>query len=721
MDTRCNDITTRNKNEALCNACLIPIKENMRFYKCTYECNFVLHEWCTRLTTELKDYKIERDQLRHFSHRHPLTLVYLQQPNHNADDEDEEEKEKEKEEDFVEEDHHGGQCEMCNKEIWSFHLCYYYCKSCNYSLHKFCAELPMTQQNHPSHPSHILTLSNLVQSRNNFYFRSTDGTWKCSLCNLMWKNIYNYHCSICNFNMDIICATMSEQKINHPSHPHRLERMSGPIVSGCLACGNKHEGEFFQCTNCPTFRINLDCALLPTKLLIQNHTNGTYTHSHPLTLAYSYPHSEIISKYYPFCRVCDGKFYSHLWIYKCDKCRYYVHVDCATSKREPFMSIFLHESLGKTFKNYKEDEHPNLLHCPFPDEDDNLLKHHMSNQMEFISKQHDGEMLNHPSHQHPLIFFNEQTSVDKKMVSLHDPMKRIQLLCDGCVKPITTVPFYMCCQYVDEQCCFVLHEWCAKLPSQVQDYAGHPEHPLSLLPKIPGKFFGVFKCSICELQSNGFVYGCITCEFYVDINCAFIPKEITHDAHPDHLLLRVKPSTNLSKRYCKACQYSVRYSELVFHCPSCDFYIHVQCALLLPKLIKHKCDKHPLSLRYEPVENHISQYFCEICEDEFDPWEWFYHCTTCAQSMHAACGPLILQCEQATYAYDQQSVYRFLNVKFGGTLEIKGHSHRLAFVQGLERDGKCSECDTKLQYEMIFKCLECEFALDYKCASSFVS
>ncbi|XP_076915137.1 uncharacterized protein LOC143574381 [Bidens hawaiensis] len=158
-----------------------------------------------------------------------------------------------------------------------------------------------------------------------------------------------------------------------------------------------------------------------------------------------------------------------------------------------------------------------------------------------------------------------------------------------------------------------------------------------------------------------------------------------------------------------------------FHCLPCAFYIHVECAVLLYKEIKHKCDKHPLKLRFYPPENHIGKYFCEVCEDEFNPWQWFYHCTTCDQSMHAACAPLILQCEQDTYAYDKSCVYKFLNVKFRGLLKIKDHSHRLAFVQGLESDGECCRCGKQLQHEMIFKCSECEFALDYQCASSFFS
>ncbi|KAK1414126.1 hypothetical protein QVD17_29867 [Tagetes erecta] len=641
-------------------------------------------------------------------HNHPLDLVYLQQPNHKNenDHEDEDEDEEKDEDEFVEEDYHGPQCNMCNEQIYSFHLCYYKCKSCNYSSHKFCEELP-TQQNHPSHPSHNLTLYPSSKLHNEFM---------CFVCTLKWKNVYFYFCGICNEAMDIICATMSEQKIKHPSHGHQLGRMPGPKVSSCLACSNKHEGVFFQCTACPGFLISLDCALLPTKLLIQNHTNGNFTHSHPLTLSYSFSYSDIKAKFCPCCRVCDLGFYSHLWVYKCEKCLYYAHVDCATSKREPFMSIFQLASLGKTYKNFKDDEHLNLLRLPFHDEGDNLVKHHISNQKEFISTQLNGETLNHFGHQHPLILFDKQTSYGKKVISLHDPMKRMQLLCDGCVKPIMSVPFYICRHYVDGICCFVLHEWCAKLPLEVQDYAGHHKHTLFLLPKVPYMFFGVYDCDICGLPSNGFAYGCTMCNFYIDINCAFIPKEITHDAHPDHLLSRVKCS-KMPKMVCNACQY-LMVRKLGFHCVSCNFNIHVECALLLPKVINHKCDKHPLSLRYHPAENHISEYFCEICEDEFNPWRWFYHCTTCAQSMHAACAPLILQHEQATYADDDTCVYKFLNVKFGGTLEIKEHSHQLAFVQGLESDGECNECQQMLQYEMIFKCFECKFALHYECVSS---
>ncbi|KAL8242816.1 hypothetical protein R6Q59_013118 [Mikania micrantha] len=654
---------------------------------------------------------VAKDEFKHFSHDHSLCLVYLQQQNQkNENDSDEDEdRDEEVEEEFVEENLHGGECNMCEEQILSFDVCYYNCKSCDYSLHKFCAELPINLQNHPLHPQHELSLLEPDD-----YDKIS-----CVICNFDRKNVYIYGCYTCDIAIDINCATSRERKINHPSHPHQMQLMPQSIVSSCLACG-KHEGQFFQCTTCHGFWINKDCALLPAKMLIQNHTNGTFIHSHPLTLAYSLSAPD---ESYLKCRVCRDRFYSHLWIYECDKCRYYVHVDCATSKREPFMSIFQQPGTGKIHKNFKDDEHPNLLHCPFDNESDNLLKRYMSNQIDFTSKLHDRDMLNHSGHQHPLILFNKQTSDGEKMVSLHNPMKRIQLLCDGCVKPILTEPFYICNQHADEQCCFILHEWCAKLPLKVQDYPGHSEHTLFLLPKVPNKFFSVFICAICNLRSNGFAYGCMMCEYYVDINCAFIPEEITHDAHPGHLLYKVEPTNTISlpRKTCNACLDDI-INRWGFHCPSCEYYIHVECALLLYRVIKHKCDKHPLSLRYEPVENHISHdYFCEICEYRLNPWAWFYHCTTCRQSTHTNCVPLIIQYEPATMILDfpTSSVYQFLNIKFGGTLKIKGHPHRLTFVQEIGNNGTCFECGSRwTQGEIIFKCLECKFTLHYRCAYS---
>ncbi|KAD4586391.1 hypothetical protein E3N88_23992 [Mikania micrantha] len=625
---------------------------------------------------------VTMEQLDHFSHEHVLSLVQLQprQENYNKEDEDE------------------------DGMIFG-------CKDCNYSLHKFCAQLPKTEQNHPLHPGHDLTLSQEYQlSDPDFKLEGKfDSNWMCEVCNIERCGFYNYHCYICKFTMDIICANMSEQKMNHPSHPHQLQRYFSRMISSCYACGDEHSGTFFHCTTCSWFRIHLDCCLLPAKLLIQQFTDGSFSHSHKLTLSFSFPYIERKAKFLPDCRVCECSFYFNKWLYRCDRCRYYAHVRCATSRKDAFMSYLTYAGPGKTYKNFKDDDHSNLIRCPFSDESFNLLMHHFINKGKLpIKGKIDGNMF---SHEHPLVLFDTQESLLDRSVSLHDPVKRVQLLCDGCVRPITDIPFYKCSQH---SCDFVLHEWCTRLPSEIQDHHDHPEHTLVLLQKAPTDFFGVFWCEICDLPCNGFAYGCTQCEYYVDVNCGFIPDVITHEAHPNHLLQRYKPSI-LARQGCKAC---FRYPKKIgYYCPPCDFFLDNYCALLLPGTIRHTFDKHPLSLRYDPAENHASEYFCEICEDEFDPiFKWFYHCSTCASSMHTVCAPLKLQCEQSTSSFTKFPIFVYYNVKFGRRYKIRNHQHDVTFVQGINADGQCMVCHQQLRYYMIFKCFPCKYAIHIQCA-----
>ncbi|KAJ0440624.1 putative chromatin regulator PHD family [Helianthus annuus] len=297
-------------------------------------------------------------------------------------------------------------------------------------------------------------------------------------------------------------------------------------------------------------------------------------------------------------------------------------------------------------------------------------------------------------------------------------MKRIQLLCDGCVRPITSGPIYVCDN--EGECNFVLHEWCSRLPAELKDHPAHQQHTLILRSKAPShKFFGVFQCDICELPCNGFAYCCMDCNnFIIDVHCAFLPKEITHTIHLNHLLSPVY------HKYlddpCRMCRYW--YPSISFDCHTCnDFRLHPWCALFIPETTRNKCDKHPMKLSYVPIENHKSDYFCEVCEEELNPEMPFYHCHDCMQSMHTACAPSILQYE--TYDFDGRGVYEFVNVKFGARYEnTKVHPHPLSFVQGVEDDGQCARKDCvyrfqqhNLQFRMIFKCLDCKFAVHYEC------
>ncbi|CAH1432254.1 unnamed protein product [Lactuca virosa] len=677
-------------------------------------------------------------------HEHPLKLIDLQLQYEDEEDEEEEEEDEEGGSLIKKDGFHGVTCGRCGEEIHMYHRYYYTCcsSSCDdFSLHKFCGELP-SRLVHPSHPPHTLHL----QPCSDLYLRLG-----CQIC----RRHYNpgqhlYKCYQCHFSICVRCGMeVGKNVIHHPCHPHSLMcTITEPILCCCKACGKRHEGIFYQCTICTNFTIHTECAFLPEKLLIQEKTDGAFHHTHPLTISYSFPFIDQQAKHRPRCRVCGGGFFGteDLWIYKCDKCMYYAHLDYATSRREPFMSIFLSAGAGRTNKNYKDVDHPGLLHLPFPDDSYSLPKHNLFFQQttnddddHHHHKIKVDDRLSHKSHQHPLILVDHgQTSSSSSnsllLIKCHDPMKKTQLICNGCLRPImSTMPFYICAnansnanddeiQIQSQGVCnnFALHEWCTRLPQEIENHPGHPQHTLHLIySNNLHFFFGVFHCAVCRLPCNGFVYGCVECEYYLDVTCGLIPKQITHETHPSHILslVRGKPWVN-----CHMCPNNLPVAgQFSFRCDTCDIYIHLECALLLVETVRHKCDKHPMHLSYLPIENHKSEYFCEICEEDLNPHQSFYHCQDYAQSVHTACAPSILECETETYTNHngpwiyQGGVHYFVNIKFGGIYRTQRHSHPLSFAQGIVLDDLCSICNQELQYEMIFKCLECNFVIDYYC------
>ncbi|KAJ0673848.1 putative chromatin regulator PHD family [Helianthus annuus] len=240
--------------------------------------------------------------------------------------------------------------------------------------------------------------------------------------------------------------------------------------------------------------------------------------------------------------------------------------------------------------------------------------------------------ITHKSHKHPLVLVDSQRN-------------NITRECDGCDSPIIAMPFYKC----TNGCNFVLHEWCTRLPaelkgqlSQLRRYNQHIylQHTIILMHKVEVPY-EMPTCCVCYHSCRRFAYHCGWCDNYIHVWCALAPTCITHKSHPYHLFRRLHDKT-LDKDYCRLCLSDFRYPrDTSYTCILCDFHLHMECALLLPETTRHKYDKHPMTLCYSPVEDHIGDYFCEVCEEEINPNGAFYHCHECLQSMHTACAPLI--------------------------------------------------------------------------------
>ncbi|KAJ9548191.1 hypothetical protein OSB04_020734 [Centaurea solstitialis] len=541
------------------------------------------------------------------------------------------------------------ECAICGFRIDWYHRYYYKCKE----------HLSCNYSVHKSCAKMTTTLQFRAHPNHTLILKKATSSdkWKCDSCHKVHHELgkFCYVCSTCDYVIDLLCVTFAEQNtIHHPGHPHPLTYVIlSPILSLCYACGTEEVG-----------------------------------------------------------RICRKKFSSEYWLYKCSKCLYYIHLECATSMRKSSTSI-LSSGVGKRERNFEVNKYPCLLNFPLPNESYNILSHQTCREKNngCCEKVIDDDgYLKHSSHEHPLVLFDAKST--SRTSPLHNPMKMIKVLCNGCVRPITGMPFYKC---NEGGCDFYLHEWCTRLPTELQNHPTHPQHTLVLFFLKHQESYKVFTCKSCDLKCNGFGYACSQCDEYcIDVHCGFIPQHITHEAHVNHLLSRFNVSTNPSTMECDACHGTIGdSSRIYFRCNDCDFYLDSSCALHLPRTIRHKYDKHLLKLSYIPIENHSSQYFCDVCEEYLNPNNWFYHCSGCSQSIHSACAPFILKSEQGGAGLeDVGGVCHVINIKFGGIVkEAKLHQHPLSFALGTTSDGDCSLCTRTLQCFPILKCFQCNFAI----------
>ncbi|XP_052172795.1 uncharacterized protein LOC127788494 isoform X3 [Diospyros lotus] len=590
-------------------------------------------------------------ELLHFSHDHPLILT--------------------------QEHHDGGLKVLCNGCRRPISGPSYSCRKCSFFLHKWCSEFPR-EMTHPSHPKHPLSL----------FLNPPTSHWttRCELCESLC-NAFIYRCSNCDFNLDLPCASITlriRRMVEHESHAHQLIPIHKPTRFLCDACGRTHEGESYLCTTCG-FWVNQDCASVPTSINLRRHR-------HPLTLIYSIPY-----KYGAYCEICSEELNRVFWVYCCSECQYFVHVDCVplesgNSKKDSETdsdeeldpnSADL-ESPKPTLEMPKDSkEEINPITFPVPDESPDVISQLIKN-IRLHGRYTEAGKISHCSEDHPLIFLSKQI----------DEAKDDQV-CNGCGQTISS-PFYHCIQ-----CNFSLHEWCADLPNELQ-HISHPEHPL-LLITYHSHDLHLHKCGCCGLFSNGFVFGCSACRFYLDVKCASLPRVIKHQAHDHTLALRRARSEG-----CDTCEASLIdiVSDYAFVCEACHFKLCIGCALL-PFTIGHRYDKHPFALTYDPIKGQPDEYYCAICEDDIDSMCWFYHCVDCDQSLHPTC---------------IYPIERYLNVKFGGRFKVDDHCHLLSCVH--KPKGKdetpCSRCGKPFPNSsyIAFECESCDFWIHHVCNPS---
>ncbi|KAL7595354.1 hypothetical protein Lser_V15G30181 [Lactuca serriola] len=619
------------------------------------------------------------EEINHFSHKnHPLKLI-------NS-------------ETIVGSSFDGGDkkpqvigCYACEKPISSGFA--YACLQCRYFLHKSCALLPPTI-NDPSLYHHPLTLTDLKHIK--------PRSWFCNMCGIQKKpsgfayTSVEQHNTLFKFIACIDCCVVeiarraeadaikeeAKIKVQHEGHPkHTLTLQLRPASFLCDACNAKDEGLFYECDTCD-FWIHKSCVSLAPTIILPHHPN------HPLVLVYSLPEKFFNFLYY--CEFCNKYIRRNLWLYQCANCRYFVHIKCALNAVD--QPSTLRDSASASIDDEEVD---NFLHFPMLEAFTDPLKLVLFEKTaQYNDDDDDKTKINHWCHQHPLTL-NVESQPNNMCCSSH-PIE----VCFGCVRPLS-LPYYTCKDGCNS---FSLHKYCAELPLKLQ-HPLHPDHSLALintnrlLSLINTRGHGKYnQCNGCGSFCNTFLYKCETCEFKLDVSCAFLPNTIKHKSHKHPLIQVIDPVP-----VCNACNMWSDY--ISYACNACNFILDMYCAMRVPHSLGHRyCKGHEIPLTYPPVMDHPEDFFCDICEMEMHPKFPLYYCHKCKNSFHLHC---------------ISRIDLYANIFHEGTFNVPYHKHPLTFVRRKKTPKYiCSNCNQDINGSLILECRSkvCSFNICLECA-----
>ncbi|KAI5560405.1 hypothetical protein BDE02_16G045500 [Populus trichocarpa] len=280
------------------------------------------------------------------------------------------------------------------------------------------------------------------------------------------------------------------------------------------------------------------------------------------------------------------------------------------------------------------------------------------------------EHFSHPDH--PLILINQVLEYSCELV-----------ICSGCEGQIWG-PCYSC-----TSCYFFLHKKCAELPREIKRRI-HRTHPLHLLARPPSHYRQC-ACDRCAKPCNSFVYHCSSCEFDLDIKCAFEPGFFEVDSqfpHKDHPLI-----LNEEKEYhgegvkCSVCKEPM--SGPSYSCTSCNFFLHEKCAELPPEIKRHLHPEHPLRLL--PNHDMICDFCNETCYESFT-----YFCIVCEYNLHIKCA--FPPCIDAA---DQNQGHQFRRLLHSSSLKSISFTCNACGTDGDDSPFVCTMCLVLVHEECI--------------------
>ncbi|KAL3737934.1 hypothetical protein ACJRO7_019456 [Eucalyptus globulus] len=653
------------------------------------ECNFDLDIECAQKSTYGSNVK---KQIQHFIHGDPLILM-------EVIDEDKE-----------------VWCRACEKRCLNIA---YSCDSCQFFLHKSCAEL----QQELCHPVHLHTLK-LCPTVDD------DAGLSCDFCGEIFHG-FVYQCNECQFHLDVICAqqlpsseTGGQKQTDNFGHRHPLtlrlrddeddifkcracdERCLGPVYGceqckyflhescaelplerehfyheqhplklqvakyhNCALCGNRIEGYTYRCEQCD-FDLDVLCAQMTSmrpgegrvtrpRKKVEDIKKQHFCHEHVLT------GSEKSEEDRVFCSGCK-KQCSGL-TYACDTCKFYLDEACSELPREyehffhPLHKLTLQNShLGVYCRACEKKCSGFTFSC-------RECKFHMdvvcAMKAEKVTREPNC-YIPHFSHGHPLKIIDEEWNTK----------------CLACGKQrLDSSLIYGC-----KKCRVWLHKSCAELPQKIDRHFFHKKCTgqlnLEVRPTLePG--LRKVKCWACHKECQGFLFRCEIRPFRLDVACALMPsiipegtqtKHFTGHGHPLQLRQINEDATVL---WCSVCEN--RCVDAMYECSLCEFFVHASCTELTPI-------PHPFLLLLIKTLRNKDRFTCKACLKESSGFT--YDCRTCPFfSLHVGCA----------------------NLK--PKIQFDAHEHYLCFFDKIVPcSGKKNKGEMEIQEEVVH-CVRCNY------------
>ncbi|KAK3428966.1 hypothetical protein EUGRSUZ_E00386 [Eucalyptus grandis] len=630
------------------------------------ECDFDLDIECAQKSTYGSNVN---KQIQHFSHGDPLILM-------EVIDEDKE-----------------VWCRACEKRCLNNA---YSCDSCQFFLHKSCAELQQ-ELCHPVH-SHTLKLCPTVDD---------DAGLSCDFCGEIFHG-FVYQCNECQFHLDVICAqlpsseTRGQKQTDHFGHRHPLTlrlRDDEDDSFKCRACDESIErclGPVYGCEQCKYF-LHESCAELP---LEREHF---YHEEHPLKLQ--------VAKYHN-CALCGNRIEGYT--YRCEQCDFDLDVLCSEKSEEDrvFCSgckkqcsgltyacdtckFYLDEACSELPREYEHFFHP--LHkltlqnshlgvycracekkcCGFTFSC-RECKFHMdvvcAMKAEKVTRDPDC-YIPHFSHGHPLKITDEEWNTK----------------CLACSKQrLDSGLIYGC-----KKCGVWLHKTCAELPQKIDRHFFHKKCAgqlnLEVRPTLePG--LRKVKCWACHKECQGFLFRCEICPFKLDLACALMPSIIPEGTQTKHFTGHGHPlqlrqiNEDATVRWCSVCENHC--VDATYECSLCEFFVHASCTELAPI-------RHPFHPNHRFELRNKDRFTCEACLKESSGFT--YDCHSCPFSLHVGCA----------------------NLK--PKIQFDAHEHYLCFFDSLYAKVKCNACrgeivpcsgkknKGEMEIKEVVRCVRCNY------------